>query len=81
MGGQFELTQYQYNGEWYSRRELESICNTLESRIIDDIKFYGVCYGKNDYYMVHDGKLFRIVKIQFDRLGRYVVVNKERYHV
>jgi hypothetical protein len=76
-----ESTQYQYKGTWYSKRELETLCNTLTPRIIADIKLYGICYGKDEYYMVHDGKTFRIVKMQSSIKGDYVRVNRIAYYI
>lgn len=76
-----ESTQYQYKGTWYTKRELETLCNTLTPRIIDDIKLYGICYGKDEYYMVHDGKTFRVVKISIGAQGQYALVNKKYYYI
>lgn len=75
MSSYKELTQYQYNGKWLSKREIfESI---TQGKKIGNHLYFGRCYSKVDHAVIND----KVLIIYADCKGEYVKYKGERVYL
>jgi hypothetical protein len=75
MSSYNEVSQYQYNGIWLSKREI--FARAKQVKQIGIHIYYGKCYSFNDYAVIND----KILMIRSDVGGEFVYYKGEKVYI